>query len=663
MNELRWMGVLIFFAITVGLIACNGDNDDCEPESDAELCGDDGCGVALLTDRCGDEREVDCQGCTGEEECIDNQCQCPGESEEKLCDDYELDCGAATVLDACDNQREIACGGCQNAQDECIDNACVCEARTEQELCEDEALQCGEATITDGCGDERQLDCGDCPDSDVCTDNICECQGESDDALCDDHGVECGTTTVTDQCEQERQIDCSDCSGPEECLDNICVCEPPSDDELCATVDGACGTMEVTDECGDERSIECDPCPVGDTTFGAVRDGDSGALLGDAEIRVYTWPPPEGESEFWAWPEGHRAGDPDFSTTTSSSPDHDYNYEFATDEAICIDDQIASLEAQQWYRFVVERPGYDPGIFYRLHEGYGSEDCASTCSASGPAGCNRMDFELWPDDSPYAQRPNLVVDPRDLDRNEWQCALMPDDASHDELIGLRVRVGAANAGPGPLHLEGTDTGGGQVIQHIPRSDGSSETSVVESGTFEFHEGHQHIHFMNWFRLDLVDRRDECLDVDDRPSDCSFSDGLKISYCLHDLDPFDRDVGSLYGGMSALFPDPPTCDTTEQGVTQGWKDTYNRQLPGQVIIVGPPSTADAIDDAYIEAEVDPDVVLEEVERYGNVARTTVSTPSSFSALCSNPTTTLDCSMPSSDYTTTRQRRQCPGYLDF
>ncbi len=612
-----------------------------------------------LVDRCGDERTVECGSCSSEEECIDNMCQCPGESEQKLCDDFAMQCGSATVLDRCDDQRDIECGSCTDPTQDCIDNLCVCEPPSEAQLCDDAGFQCGTSTVVDECGDERSIDCGECADAEVCTDNACQCEGETQGELCEEFDIECGSTTVTDQCGDERSIDCGECSGPGVCSDNVCECEPESDQELCGD---HCGETEVTDRCGDERVVDCGPCPEGDSTFGAVRDAHSGALIGDAQIRVYTWPPPEGASEFWAWPEGHREDDPDMATTTSTTPEHDYNYEFATTEPMCIDDQVATLEAGQWYRFVVERPGYRPGIFYRPHPGYTAGECPASCPVTGSSGCHRMDFEIWPDDIAHPQPPNLVVDPRDLQRNEWQCAHLPDDHAHDELIGLRIRAGAANVGQNHFHIEGTDVGGGQVVQHIHWSDGSRESIPINSD-FEFHEGHQHIHFMDWFRLQLLDRRDECLDLDSRPSDCTLSDGLKISYCIHDLDPFDRDVGALFDGLSQDFPDPPTCDTTEQGVTQGWKDTYHRQLPGQVVIVGDTDDAEALDELWIEAEVDPDHVLEEVERYGNIAHVPVGAPSSVSGLCANPSTSLDCSMPPDEYTTRRQRRQCRDYLNF
>ena len=183
--------------------------------------------------------------------------------------------------------------------------------------------------------------------------------------------------------------------------------------------------------------------------------------------------------------------------------------------------------------------------------------------------------------------------------------------------------------------------------------------MVESGTFEYYDDHNHIHFMNWFRMSLVEPVDECRDIDTRSADCVTDDGIKISYCLHDLDPFDGDVMNLYGGSSAMFLNPPTCDTTEQGITQGWKDTYARGLPGQVIILGTPDVVSAMGEQWIEAEVDPERVLQEADRTGNLARKLVEAPADAEVLCS-PALALDCSGPPSSFDAA-QRRQCRDYL--
>lgn len=706
MHPLRICAVVVVCVIGSFLVAC-----ECTPESDDELCGDRQCGSALVVDNCGDERTVDCGNCADGEHCRANQCvcqpessdqlcqaldaecglhdtedqcgqqrtiycgdcpgpaacyegscQCDGESEQALCDEYDLACGGATVLDRCSEIRSVDCGTCP-APDECIDNTCVCLPESEQQLCEHRGFNCGTTTVEDQCGDDRDISCGECTEPNECIDNVCDCIPESEEQLCEDEQMECGTATVDDTCLQSRSIDCGGCADYEECHDHQCECVGESDDELCDQLAGACGDVTTTDVCGVEREITCQPCATGESTFGAVRDGDTGELLDGAHLRIYDWPPPGGDDAGWIWDAGYRDGDPDYETTTSSNGG-DFNYEFASDDPICIDDRSATLQPFQWYRVVVELDGYAPGIFYLRHDGYDSGACPDVCPADPSAGCNRQDFEIWPEDADYPQPPNLLADPRELRDQDWQCALLPDDADADRLIGFRVPLGGANVGQGPLHLEGTEDGGDAIVlQHVHRSDGSPDSREVESGTFEHWDDHGHIHFMNWFRMDLVERSDDCRDVDDRSSGCVVADGDKISFCLHDLEHFDRDVADHFGGMGAMFPDPPTCDSTEQGVTQGWIDTYSKRLPGQVIIVGEPNDIDDLGPLWIEAEIDPDRVLQEVDRRANVAQIPVELPDDGDSICDDSDAVLDCSMPPEDYDSSMQHRQCGDYLDW
>ena len=631
---------------------------DCEPESDEQLCGDDSCGQLSLLDNCGDQRQVDCGDCPQGLECDDNQCVCEGETTQVLCERLDAQCGVHGLTDECGHERKIECGSCTEP-DQCVAGTCDCLPERDDLLCESHDMTCGQATIEDRCGGERQVNCGDCLEPYACEDNRCLCDGETEDELCEAQSLECGQATVVDSCDEEVQLGCGSCPDHHECEDNLCECVGETDEELCDEVDGACDTIETTDACGETRTVDCEPCVSGDSTFGAVRDASSGALLDDATIHVYSWPPPGGSNFSWFWESGFRSNDPDISTTTSSTSG-DINYEFASQESMCTDDQVATLSAHQWYRYVVERSGYEPGVFYRLHPGHSAGDCASECAAADDARCHRQDFELWPADEAYPQTPNLITDPRELEDNQWQCALLPPDAPVDELIGFRVRLGGVNIGHGPFHLEAIPDGGGQVLQHIEWSDGSVESRTIPSGTFEFFDDHDHIHFMDWFAMRFVTPTDDCRDVDGRSSGCVVHEGVKISYCLHDLDPFDGDVMDFYAGQSALFLDPPVCDTTEQGVTQGWRDTYDKGLPGQVIIVGTPSEVADLGEVWLEAEVDPLRMIEESERHGNIARLLVEPPSN---ICGDSDKVLDCSMPPSEYDTTDQRRQCGDYVDF
>ena len=583
---------------------------------------------------------------------------CDAESDGELCGER---CGSLTLVDSCGEQRDLECGECEAGED-CQNNQCICEPDDEETLCAQMEAQCGVYNILDNCGNTRQIQCGECTSPDECVDGMCRCEtAESNQDLCDAGGLECGEATVQDSCGEERQLECGSCSGPEECEDNQCICEGESSQQLCDAQEGACGTLELTDRCGASRTVDCGPCSEGNSTLGVVRDAATGELLQGAEVRIYTWPPSGGAHYSWFWTEGFRFDDPDLLVTTDAGSQGGVNFELSDNGGLCTEVQGGALEERQWYRFYIEHSGYRAGVFYRNHDDLINSDCPASCPASAASGCHRMEFELWPDDMAHPEYPSFFVDPRDLEDFEWQCALLPEESTEDKLMGLRVRLGAANIGQGPLHLQATpgDDGEGEVLQHVTWSDGSQESHVVESGTFEYFDDHNHIHFMNWFRMSLVEPVDECRDIDTRSADCVTDDGIKISYCLHDLDPFDGDVMNLYGGSSAMFLNPPTCDTTEQGVTQGWKDTYARGLPGQVIILGTPDVVSALGEQWIEAEVDPDRVLQEADRTGNVARKLVEAPADAELLCS-PALALDCSGPPSSFDAA-QRRQCRDYL--
>ena len=645
--------IFILAGLALGLTGC-----ECEAESDDELCGDERCGLGVWTDNCGDEREVDCGACPDGLDCQDNQCVCPAESDDELCAGHDLNCGTQTLVDSCGDDREVDCGDCSEP-DECMAGQCQCITEDDPELCLSLGYQCGTDDVTDRCGDPRSLDCGDCPTGDACIDFQCDCDAESDDQLCAEADVQCGELVTQDRCQMDRDIDCGSCSEPDQCIDGQCQCVGESDDDLCDSLGDVCGTQTVTDQCGDERTVECQPCPAGDSALGAVTDASDGALIDGASVDIFEWPPPGGSHYTWFWAPGYRSDDADWSFTTSSG-ENGVNFELTDGDAFCTDVDGSGLDDDQIYRIVIDHPDYQETVFYRPLERFRSDLCPDDCLTGADSRCFVLDFELWPTDTTHAQPPNLFVDPREMADHAWQCTLLPDDSPEPEIVGFRARLGAANLGPGPFHLQASPDGGddGQVLQHIQQSDGSTDSVVVPSGTFEYEEDHNHTHFVDWFRMSLIEQDEDCLDVDTRSDDCVTDGGLKISYCLHDLDPFDGDIMDLFGGVSAIFLDPPVCDTTEQGVTQGWRDTYAKGLPGQVIIVGTPDVLDDLGPQWLEAEVDPEQMLVEKERHGNIARIPISIPDD---PCSDSTKILDCSMPRSDYTTTAQFRQCRDYL--
>ncbi|TXD37499.1 hypothetical protein FRC98_07340 [Lujinxingia vulgaris] len=244
----------------------------CTPLSEEDLCELESaqCGPLTVTDNCGEERTLNCGGCTGTgESCTqDNQCHCPPQSQESFCADNAAECGEVTAPNNCGDIRPINCGTCTGTGESCsLDNQCVCNPLPDETFCTDEGAQCGTITITDNCGETRPIECGECPNNgDICNENNqCEaCQPQSDEEICQDQGAECGTIVDhVDNCGTTRQIDCGGsnaCNGQNVCAPDLTCCQPESDETLCAASPYRCDQHTVTDSCGQQRTLKCYTC-------------------------------------------------------------------------------------------------------------------------------------------------------------------------------------------------------------------------------------------------------------------------------------------------------------------------------------------------------------------------------------------------------------------
>ncbi|MFU8802427.1 MAG: hypothetical protein ACNA8W_01335 [Bradymonadaceae bacterium] len=624
------------------LMGCPATDSDCEPQTIAELCERESmqCGETTVVDRCDGLREIDCGQCP----CQGENCSCEiEETDAELCQRHEMECGEAMVLDGCETRRTIDCGDC------------ACQGETSPELCARDEIECGEATVVDRCDNSREIDCGECP-----------CEGEAASELCAQDGLECGEATVTDRCGATRSIDCGTCAGPGQCMDNGCDCMAESDEILCESLGAFCGSLSAEDRCGESRSLHCGECETFEATLGAVRDARTGDYLGEATLRIHAWPPQPGRDGGWAWPVDFRADRPDFSATTASEDRGGINYEFIDGFGTCEEGRIdARLSPDGWYRIRIDLPGYAPGIFYRFHWGYDADCTVRDCDGLGhPGQCHSEDFELWPLDEPYPLYPDLFVDPRDLSDQEWQCAIMPPNAPHRHLIGLRHTVGATNIGMGPLHLRGVDQDGNvsdTVYQRIEWSDGRLDERATPDGAFRHDHGHEHIHFQAFVDMYIVHARRECANPFHRPNHCvSVQENRKVSWCLMDDSHFDQEILSTFNGEQSYIY-PSVCENFVQGITQGWKDYYDKDLPGQVVVLGPPEEVDGMGPRWLEVMIDPQDFLFESTRANNVSRILIEAPAPTSNICQS-SAALDCSGPPSQFNS-QQRRHCRAYLDF
>jgi hypothetical protein len=154
----------------------------------------------------------------------------------------------------------------------------------------------------------------------------------------------------------------------------------------------------------------------------------------------------------------------------------------------------------------------------------------------------------------------------------------PDDARNvlrGSYRDLQFTTAIGNIGDGPMILEGktVSTNDGVVTQGfqiIQRRDGSE--CARSAGFFVFHDAHAHWHFDRFVSYELR--------VDDPNTGPLVAGGEKASFCLLDIEP-------IRGFNPTRFPrqiTTQTCNSAEGivGISVGWKDIYERILPGQSI---------------------------------------------------------------------------------
>lgn len=163
-----------------------------------------------------------------------------------------------------------------------------------------------------------------------------------------------------------------------------------------------------------------------------------------------------------------------------------------------------------------------------------------------------------------------------------------------------------NNGLGPLELRGGETditsGKQKVYQRIYNDDGSYTDYVA--GWFVWHPAHNHVHFDDYAVYTL------------RPVNGNNGDRIasKTTFCVIDTNPVNF---SLPGAPSSA--QYQICGSQVQGMSVGWGDTYNYQLPGQSIdITGLP---DGLYRLFIE--VDPKQRIVELDDTDNLSEVDIS----------------------------------------
>ena len=193
-----------------------------------------------------------------------------------------------------------------------------------------------------------------------------------------------------------------------------------------------------------------------------------------------------------------------------------------------------------------------------------------------------------------AKLPDIVVRESDLYDH------LEDPTLEPGRVHLRLSNGTANIGAGKLHLYGVlpanPDGTQDVMQRIFGDNNQFEDRLA--GKFLFHDGHSHIHFVDWgaYRIRQILPGDGVGPI--------VAEGSKTSFCIIDL-------GIYNSGLPDYNPSGEfhSCSSTVQGLSVGWIDVYSKYLQGQSIdITGVPPGQ-----YWLESEVDPlDHVLESDE---------------------------------------------------
>ena len=208
-------------------------------ESIVSACGslDDGCGGTL-----------NCGTCTGDLECVNNQCTNSTTCTPKSCALLDNACGS--LDDGCGGK--IECGACAGSLI-CASNQCIDPATCTPKTCAEIGSECGEAE--DGCG--NKIDCGTCPDDGICEAGQCKTPVVCDPVSCADVGANCGEI---DTC--AGKTDCGTCDGDKICQNNQCIDKPVTcTPKTCAEVGKSCG--DADDGCGGK--LNCGSCASNQT--------------------------------------------------------------------------------------------------------------------------------------------------------------------------------------------------------------------------------------------------------------------------------------------------------------------------------------------------------------------------------------------------------------
>jgi len=179
------------------------------------------------------------------------------------------------------------------------------------------------------------------------------------------------------------------------------------------------------------------------------------------------------------------------------------------------------------------------------------------------------------------------------------------DQRNDGTYLLRFSNTVMNMGPGRLEIQGNpkprkkkeqDTVR-QIYQNVydaPVGGTQVIHDQVHSDTI-YHAGHQHFHFANFARYDLLVQYSTGYAPTEKI-------GTKTSFCIMDTTQVPTDPPTDYPAQYR------TCGGELQGLTPGWGDTYDYTLADQWVVLGTQPLADG--EYGLQSTADPGGRLDE-----------------------------------------------------
>ncbi|WP_406023341.1 lysyl oxidase family protein [Nocardioides sp. NBC_00850] len=192
----------------------------------------------------------------------------------------------------------------------------------------------------------------------------------------------------------------------------------------------------------------------------------------------------------------------------------------------------------------------------------------------------------------------------------WQISTAVDEEGTDR---LNFAANEWNAGPAPMIVEGFRRGTAPVMDAYQMfyRDGK-QVGMKRTGTMEFHEApeHNHWHFLDFAKYELVDAKDKVVSTSGKQSWCLVpTDPVDLTVPGATLRPGQTGLESACGSKSALW--------LRESLPSGWGDTYD-QSQTQAFDLSKVKNG-----TYrIKVTVNPDGNLYETTRSNNVSHRTV-----------------------------------------